>query len=120
MRRVAPVLALIPLLTAPAISGPLPAPAEWIGHAGDRHDGNAAAREGRFRDAVPLLRAAVAAAERLHGPDSMQAASTAQNLAVALVQLGDSDAALGLFRRCLAAAEKHHGADHPETADVLH
>jgi tetratricopeptide (TPR) repeat protein len=75
--------------------------------------------KGDFAGAEPLLRSALAIAEKTLGPDHADTAGTLNNLASLLESKGDYAGAEPLYRRALAIAEKTLGPDHPHTATSL-
>ena len=72
--------------------------------------------QGRYRDAVPLMRRALGIGERVHGPDDRDVAASLNNLATVLRDLGDPAAARPLAERALAIDERALGPEHPDVA----
>ena len=82
-------------------------------------EGITAYRAGRYADAEPLYRRALAIFESALGPDHPDTASSLNNLAVLLEGQGRYADAEPLFRRALAIRETALGPDHPDTASSL-
>ena len=75
--------------------------------------------QGRYREAVPLMQRALAIDERVHGPDHPEVATSLNNLALVLQELGDPAGARPLAERALAIDEQAYGSDHPYVAILL-
>jgi tetratricopeptide (TPR) repeat protein len=76
-------------------------------------------RQGRFAEAEPLFRRALAIYEKAAGPEHPAAATLLSNLGQVLKVEGRYDEAEPLIRRLLAIHEKAQGKDHPDTARSL-
>lgn len=76
-------------------------------------------RQGRLADAVEDARRAVAAKEKVHGPDSAEVGMSLSNVAINLEQLGDVEAAVQTMERALRILETCVGPEHPRTAILL-
>ena len=74
---------------------------------------------GDYAAADPVLRRAVAIAERTKGLNDPETGASLNNLAQLLYDKGDYAAAEPLFRRALAIAEQSQGPDHPDTGTSL-
>ena len=74
--------------------------------------------ESRLGDARTLLERALTIAERVRGPDDLQVAAVAAQLAEVCLLLPDRAASERLFRRALSIREKALGPDHAATAYV--
>jgi tetratricopeptide (TPR) repeat protein len=70
----------------------------------------------RLEDALPLFRRALAINEATYSSDHPEIATTLNNLALALSDLGHPDQAQPLHERALAITEATHGLDHPDVA----
>ena len=75
--------------------------------------------QGRYADAEPLYKRALAIYEKALGPDHPHVATSLNNLAGLYVNQGRYDAAEPLFKRALAISEKALGPDHPDVATSL-
>lgn len=75
--------------------------------------------KGNPQSAEPLLRQAVALADRSLGPDHPDTAAALNNLATVLESKGNYTEAESLFRRSLAICEKKFGSTDPRTAMAL-
>ena len=75
-------------------------------------------RAGQADEAAALMTAALAAAERINGPNSFEAALLLGNLGSIAGTRGDMATAIDISRRALAAAEAQLGPDHPDVATV--
>lgn len=73
---------------------------------------------GRLTDARPLLERALTIAEGVRGPDDLQVAAVAAQLAEVYLLLPDRTKADVLFRRALGIREKTLGAEHPAAAFI--
>jgi tetratricopeptide (TPR) repeat protein len=80
------------------------------------HAARALWRGGRYAEAEPLLRRALAIWDRVLGPDHSDVAGSLNNLAAILVALGRPAEAEALHRRALAIRQRAFGPDHPEVA----
>jgi serine/threonine protein kinase len=76
-------------------------------------------RQGRLTDAVEDARRAVAAKEKVHGPDSAEVGMSLGNVAINLEQLGDVEAAVQTMGRAFRILETCLGPEHPRTAILL-
>ncbi len=76
-------------------------------------------RQGRLSEALADGQAAVAAKERVGGPDSPDVAQSLGNIANWLAQLGQAEEALPLIERTVRIMESTLGADHPRGAVML-
>src|SRR5205085_1890260 len=74
---------------------------------------------GKFAEAEPLLRRALAIWERSLGPDHPHVASALNNLALLLQDTNRLGEAEPLFRRVAAIFEASLGPDHPHVATAL-
>jgi tetratricopeptide (TPR) repeat protein len=75
--------------------------------------------QGRYEEAEPLLRWALADRERLLGASHPDTASSLNNLAVLYRAQGKYEEAEPLYERVLAIYERELGASHPRTASSL-
>ena len=75
--------------------------------------------QGRYQEAEPLVKRALAIYEKALGSDHPNAASSLNNLAVLYVSQGRYEEAEPLHRGALAIYEKALGPDHPDTASSL-
>ena len=75
-------------------------------------------RTGRFSEAVPLLKKAVAIAEKHYGPDHKETASMQNNLAMTYHRAGDFAHAEPLFKQALATFKKTLGPKHAQVAST--
>jgi tetratricopeptide (TPR) repeat protein len=69
--------------------------------------------------ALPLLERALAIREKALGPEHSETATSLNNLALLLLELGDLAGARPLFERALTIDERALGPEHPETATNL-
>jgi serine/threonine protein kinase/tetratricopeptide (TPR) repeat protein len=76
-------------------------------------------RQGRLSEAVDDARAAVAANEKAHGPDSADVGMSLSNVAMYLEQMGDLEAAVSSIERGVRALESGLGPEHPRTGVIL-
>jgi tetratricopeptide (TPR) repeat protein len=76
-------------------------------------------RQGRFAEAEPLFRRALAIYEKAAGPEHPAVATLLSNLGQVLKVEGRYDEAEPLIRRSLAIHDKAQGKDHPDTARSL-
>ncbi len=76
--------------------------------------------QGQYTRAEPLLRRALARAERLFGPDDFDVASILNNLGMLYKFQGRYAEAEPLYRRALTIVERMRGPDHPEVASIYH
>ena len=74
---------------------------------------------GQYSAAEPLLKRALAARERVLGPEHPDTLTSVSNLAVLLKNKGDTAGAEPLYRRALAARERVLGSEHPDTLETL-
>ena len=74
---------------------------------------------GRYAEAEPLYRRALAIGEKRLGPDHPAVATSLNNLALLLKTQGKYVEAEPLYRRALAIGEKRLGPDHPAVATRL-
>jgi len=74
---------------------------------------------GKYGGAIEVGQSALAMAERLHGPDHPEVATTLNNLAGLYESQGRYAEAEPLYKRSLAIAEKALGPDHPSVAATL-
>ena len=75
--------------------------------------------QGRYAEAEPLCRRALAICEQALGPDHPDTATSLNNLAELLQAQGRYAEAEPLYRRALAIREQALGPDHPDTATSL-
>ena len=75
--------------------------------------------QGKYGEAEPLYRRALAIREKSLGSDHPQVATSLNNLAGLYHGQGKYDEAEPLFRRALAIREKSLGSDHPHVAISL-
>lgn len=75
--------------------------------------------DGRYRDAEPLLRTAVARFEAELGPEHEHVAAALGNLCLCLREQGRGDEALPLYARALAVDEARLGPAHEDVAATL-
>ncbi len=76
--------------------------------------------KGDYAQAEPLLKRALAIAEKALGPEHPGTATSLNNLAELCREKGDYAQAEPLYRRALAIKEKVLGPEHPGTATGLH
>ena len=76
-------------------------------------------KQGRLAESLDDARAAVAAKERVGGPDSPDVAQSLGNIANCLAQLGQADGALPFIERSVRILESALGPDHPRGAFML-
>jgi CHAT domain-containing protein/Tfp pilus assembly protein PilF len=76
--------------------------------------------QGRYAEAEPLYKRALAISEKALGPDHPDVASSLDNLAEMYVHQGRCAEAEPLHKRALAISEKALGPDHPTVADSVH
>ncbi|GEM_PF-1180400 len=76
-------------------------------------------RQGKYEEALPLARQAVAATEKVSGGRSPQAARALNNLAWLLQATGDYAGARALFEKALAINEETLGSEDAEVATSL-
>jgi tetratricopeptide (TPR) repeat protein len=74
---------------------------------------------GRYREAEPLLRRALAIDEQIFGKEHPNVAVRLDNLAQVLLDTDRHDEAEQMMRRALAIAERSLGAGHPTVATIL-
>ncbi|HJZ83718.1 MAG TPA: tetratricopeptide repeat protein [Polyangia bacterium] len=77
------------------------------------------AKAGKYDEALPLARQALALREKALGPDSPQTALCVHTLGSLLWFKGDDKSAEQLWRRALATREKALGPEHPDVAATL-
>jgi CHAT domain-containing protein/Tfp pilus assembly protein PilF len=75
--------------------------------------------QGKYEEAIPLAKLALAMWEKLLGKDHPDVAASLNNLAVLYRNQGKYAEAEPLFQRALAIWEKALGKDHPDVASVL-
>jgi tetratricopeptide (TPR) repeat protein len=75
--------------------------------------------EGEEARAEPVMRRSLALLEESEGPDSLDVAKAANNLASLYSEAHEYAKAEQLLRRALTVYEKHFGPDHPATALLL-
>ena len=75
--------------------------------------------QGRYQEATPLAKQALAINEKASGPDHPSVAASLGNLALVYRNLGDYAKAEPLFKRSLSINEKAFGPDHPSVAISL-
>jgi serine/threonine-protein kinase len=75
--------------------------------------------QGRHREAAADLERVSAIRTAVFGPDSLQVAASANDLAGEEIVLGDRDAALAHLHHALAVRERLQGAMHPDVAKLL-
>jgi CHAT domain-containing protein/tetratricopeptide (TPR) repeat protein len=76
-------------------------------------------KAGKYAEARPHFRRALAIREKALGPDHPDVATSLNNLAMLLQAKGDYAGAEPLYRRTLAVREKALGPDHPDVAQSL-
>ena len=76
------------------------------------------ADQGRYADAEPLYKRALAIREKALGPDHPDVATSLNNLAELYRDQGRYADAEPLYKRALAIYEKALGPDHPNVATV--
>jgi tetratricopeptide (TPR) repeat protein len=76
-------------------------------------------KSGRYGDAIPLAKEALAINEKASGPEHPDRAASLHILGVLYVSTGDYAKAEPLLERALAIREKALGSEHPETARSL-
>ena len=74
---------------------------------------------GRYVEADSVTRKALAALERMAGPDDPRLANQYNVLAILQAEQGRPAAAESLFRQVLAIRERAYGADHPDVSRAL-
>ncbi len=74
---------------------------------------------GRYSEAEPLLREALAGYEKTQGADTTDTLRTQKNLAGVLQAKGDLGGAELMFRQVLETRERVLGKDHPDTLDSM-
>ena len=74
------------------------------------------AHQGRYADAEPLYKRALAIREKALGPDHPDVAASLNNLAELYANQGRYADAEPLYKRSLAISEKALGPDHPDVA----
>jgi CHAT domain-containing protein len=74
--------------------------------------------QSKFDEARTLLERALSVTEHLHGPDDLQVAGVAAQLAGVFLKLSDLPQSESLYQRALAIMDKTRGAGHPATALV--
>src|SRR5205814_1447996 len=74
----------------------------------------------RYREAEPLLRRAVAIAERSFGPRSAELAGALNHLGVLYKYMGRFPDASRAYARALRIAKRLYGASHPTLATLAH
>ncbi len=74
---------------------------------------------GRYREALPPAREAVARYTALHGDESAPVGRALNNLGRVLYDLGDLTGARAAFERALAIAEAVYGPEHPNVATAV-
>ena len=72
--------------------------------------------QGRYAEAEPLYKRALAIQEKALGPDHPDVATALNNLAVLYRHQGRYAEAEPLYKRALAIEEKALGPDHPDVA----
>ena len=72
--------------------------------------------QGRYAEAEPLYKRALAIREKALGPDHPDVAKALNNLAVLYQKQGRYAEAEPLYKRALAIREKALGPDHPDVA----
>jgi tetratricopeptide (TPR) repeat protein len=82
--------------------------------------GNIYRIHGRYREAKPLLRRALALAEATLGPDHLEVATCCNNLGVLYKYLGRFTAAARLYRRALTLTQGAFGPDPLAVATLYH
>jgi tetratricopeptide (TPR) repeat protein len=75
--------------------------------------------QGRYADAEPLFKRALAITEKSLGPDHPDAGRLLNNVALLYQAQGRSADAEPLFKRAVAIAEKSLGPDHSDVATLL-
>jgi tetratricopeptide (TPR) repeat protein len=76
--------------------------------------------QGRYLEAEPLWREAIAVSEEAFGPDHVDLATPLNNLAVCYKYLARFLDAGPLYQRALRITERALGPDHPDVATVYH
>jgi tetratricopeptide (TPR) repeat protein len=76
-------------------------------------------RTGRFSEAIPLLKKALAIAEKHFGPNHKETASMQQNLAMTYHRAGDFAHAEPLFKQALVTFKKTLGPNHKQVASTV-
>jgi len=74
---------------------------------------------GRYSEAIPLAKSALALFEEALGPEDPSVASTLNNLAVLYQATGDYARAAPLYERALTILEKAFGPEQPQVANAL-
>lgn len=75
--------------------------------------------QGRYDEAEPLFRRALAVAQQAFGPRALEVAAVLNNFAALRAARGDHAGAERLYRRALASKEKLLGPEHPDVAMTL-
>ena len=75
---------------------------------------------GRYAAAIPLAEQAVALAERLHGPNSLETGKAVQGLALVYLQQGRYADAEPLYKRALVIKEAVLGPEHSDVGTTLY
>ncbi len=75
--------------------------------------------QGRYEEAEPLNKRALAIREKVLGPEHSEVATSLNNLAVIYLKQGRYAEAEPLYKRSLAIVEKALGAEHPNVAGSL-
>ena len=88
-------------------------------YAGLLNNGNLDRETGDYDRANELLQRALAAGERLRGPDSFYVSTTLQNLGIVARERKEFAAAEAYDTRALAIRERLVGSDHPDVAHIL-
>ena len=81
--------------------------------------GYAIYQQGRFDEAVDILRPVLARQRALFGPVHVATLTTMRSLGSALRDRGDLDEALGLYREALRVARALYGGEHLETMTAM-
>jgi len=76
-------------------------------------------QQGRYQEAIPLAKRALAIREKALGPEHPRVAASLNNLAALYKALGDYARAEPLYKRALAIREKVLGPEHPRVAESL-
>jgi CHAT domain-containing protein len=75
--------------------------------------------QGKYGEALPLLKRALAISEKSFGPEHPDTGASLNNLAYVYCGLGDYGKALPLLKRALVISEKSFGPEHPDTGNSL-
>ena len=75
--------------------------------------------QGRLTEAVEDARRAVAAKEKVYGPDGAEVGMSLSNVALYLAELGEVETALGTNEHAIRVIEAGLGPEHPRTAILL-